>query len=286
PPASPVHDVTGHASPLIAGASPPTSPVIKGSALASPIAGASPPASPVHDVTGHASPLIAGASPPASPLITGAAPPSLTVAAPVPGATSSPAPTQATVATKENKSRLAPHRKLLAQRASNEMNTEASPFVPAGSASAQPGLAIDTSSTSTQPTASAGGPQPTASAGGPQPPSVMTATTIDKGKGIDKGESGESADQKDKTIKRLSDRVAFLEGQLNDARTGPSVPSDDGRLRNVLTALRQYDLDHRACNDCSINFNSQFRGVVDDINYPELILICNKCGNEKCRWNC
>lgn len=70
----------------------------------------------------------------------------------------------------------------------------------------------------------------------------------------------------------------------NPPNQGPS--NGNSRLKRVLKALREYDLDHKACNDCSINFNAQWRGMVDDFNAPDLILMCTKCGNEKCRWQC
>lgn len=60
----------------------------------------------------------------------------------------------------------------------------------------------------------------------------------------------------------------------------------NARLERVLKALKEYDLDHKSCNDCSINFNAQWRGMVDNIDNPDLILMCNKCGEEKCRWHC
>lgn len=75
-------------------------------------------------------------------------------------------------------------------------------------------------------------------------------------------------------------------GPASQATPNQRPSGGNGRLKQVLKALKEYDLDHKACNDCSINFNAQWRGIVDDINNPDLVLICNKCGNEKCRWHC
>ncbi|THY23421.1 hypothetical protein D6D01_05973 [Aureobasidium pullulans] len=108
-------------------------------------------------------------------------------------------------------------------------------------------------------------------------------------------------DQQRIEITRLQNQGKFYQRQLNDARNGPSSNvntrghggpgffssgEDSHRLKKVLTALKEYDLDHKACLDCSINFNSEWRGIVDDISNPELILNCKKCGEEKCRWRC
>ncbi|CAD0084958.1 unnamed protein product [Aureobasidium vineae] len=128
-------------------------------------------------------------------------------------------------------------------------------------------------------------------------PSADPATTTN-------GEVSASPDERDSLIQRLTSHNSFLRAQLNDARAGPASniqsqgrggfgppsngrPSGGGdRLERVLKALKEYALDHKSCNDCSINFNSQFRGMVDNINDPDLILMCSKCGNEKCRWRC
>ncbi|THX06155.1 hypothetical protein D6D13_06691 [Aureobasidium pullulans] len=108
-------------------------------------------------------------------------------------------------------------------------------------------------------------------------------------------------DQQRHEITRLQNQGKFYQRQLNDARNGPasnvntrghggsgfsSSGEDTRRLKIVLTALKEYDLEHKACLDCSINFNSEWRGIVDDVSNPELILNCKKCGEEKCRWRC
>ncbi|THZ04666.1 hypothetical protein D6C95_03198 [Aureobasidium pullulans] len=108
-------------------------------------------------------------------------------------------------------------------------------------------------------------------------------------------------DQQRLEITRLQNQGKFYQKQLNDARNGPasnvntrghggsgfsSSGEDTRRLKIVLTALKEYDLEHKACLDCSINFNSEWRGIVDDVSNPELILNCKKCGEEKCRWRC
>lgn len=127
-------------------------------------------------------------------------------------------------------------------------------------------------------------------------------------------------DQQRHEITRLQNQGKFYQRQLNDARNGKRIPSlllsrihadkplsgpasnvntrghggsgfsssgeDTRRLKIVLTALKEYDLEHKACLDCSINFNSEWRGIVDDVSNPELILNCKKCGEEKCRWRC
>jgi hypothetical protein len=70
---------------------------------------------------------------------------------------------------------------------------------------------------------------------------------------------------------------------------GPPNPrgaGDNARLERVLKALRDYDVDHKSCNDCSINFNAQWRGIVDGTDDRNLVLMCGKCGNEKCRFPC
>ncbi|THZ77541.1 hypothetical protein D6C84_08471 [Aureobasidium pullulans] len=99
-------------------------------------------------------------------------------------------------------------------------------------------------------------------------------------------------DQQRIEIARLQNQGRFYQKQLNDARNGPasnvntrghggsgfSSPGEDTRrLKIVLTALKEYDLEHKACLDCSINFNSEWRGIVDDVSNPELILNCKKC---------
>lgn len=63
---------------------------------------------------------------------------------------------------------------------------------------------------------------------------------------------------------------------------GPPNPGNDNLLRKVLKALRDYCVDHRSCNDCGINFNAQFRGIVERIEDRRLILKCDKCDTEKC----
>ena len=63
---------------------------------------------------------------------------------------------------------------------------------------------------------------------------------------------------------------------------GPPNAGNDSRLRKVLKALKDYCVDHRACNDCGINFNAQFRGIVEHIEDDRLILKCGKCDSEKC----
>ncbi|KAI5247471.1 hypothetical protein E4T43_01992 [Aureobasidium subglaciale] len=118
------------------------------------------------------------------------------------------------------------------------------------------------------------------------------------------------AEQQQEQVNRLQAEIVFLRGQLNDARTGPSAnvqtrdQSGRGgrggrgggfggaggnaqpRLDAILKALMEYDLDHKACNDCGINFNSEWRGVVDDPHKSSLVLQCRKCGEEKCHWDC
>ncbi|KAI5256367.1 hypothetical protein E4T42_01646 [Aureobasidium subglaciale] len=118
-------------------------------------------------------------------------------------------------------------------------------------------------------------------------------------------------EQQQAQLNRLQAEIAFLRGQLNDARTGPAANvqtrdqngrggregrggggfggaggSAQPRLDAILTALKEYDLDHKACNDCGINFNSEWRGVVDDPHKSSLILLCRKCGEKKCHWDC
>lgn len=66
----------------------------------------------------------------------------------------------------------------------------------------------------------------------------------------------------------------------------PRAAGDSVRLQKVLKALNDYDVDHRSCNDCGINFNAQFRGLVDNTDDRHLILKCGKCGEEKCRFPC
>ncbi|KAH0361045.1 hypothetical protein KCU65_g8964, partial [Aureobasidium melanogenum] len=140
------------------------------------------------------------------------------------------------------------------------------------------------------PSAAPVGIRSTALSAAPARPTVASGTTYGQ---------GNSPDERDRTIAQLSKDLAFHKAQLKDLRCGPSAPSGppgppnpsggnggNGRLKQVLKALKEYDLDHKACNDCSINFNAQWRGIVDNINNPDLILICNKCGNEKCRWRC
>lgn len=61
----------------------------------------------------------------------------------------------------------------------------------------------------------------------------------------------------------------------------PNARHDDLLVR-VLKALGDYCVDHRACNDCGINFNAQFRGIVENIEDHRLILKCGKCDTEKC----
>ncbi|KAG9953379.1 hypothetical protein KCU85_g1201, partial [Aureobasidium melanogenum] len=137
------------------------------------------------------------------------------------------------------------------------------------------------------PSAAPVGIRPSALSAAPVRPTVASGATTN-------GQGNNSPDERDRVIAQLTTRVAFLQRQLDDARTGPASqatpnqrPSGgNGRLKQVLKALKEYDLDHKACNDCSINFNAQWRGIVDDINNPDLVLICNKCGNEKCRWHC
>ncbi|THY84735.1 hypothetical protein D6C95_08076 [Aureobasidium pullulans] len=108
-------------------------------------------------------------------------------------------------------------------------------------------------------------------------------------------------DQQRIEITRLQNQGKFYQRQLNDARNGPasnvntrghggsgfsSSGEDTRRLKIVLTALKEYDLEHKACLDCSINFNSEWRGIEDDISNSELILNCKKCGEEKLARNC
>ncbi|KAI5206699.1 hypothetical protein E4T39_02342 [Aureobasidium subglaciale] len=126
--------------------------------------------------------------------------------------------------------------------------------------------------------------------------------------------------QQQSEVNRLQAEIAFLRRQLNDARTGKLIPqacfspvltipgpaanvqtrdqsgrggggggggrNPEPRLNAILMALKEYDLDHKSCNDCGINFNSEWRGVVDNPREPSLILRCRKCGEEKCRWRC
>ncbi|KAL2031006.1 hypothetical protein VTO58DRAFT_108361 [Aureobasidium pullulans] len=110
-----------------------------------------------------------------------------------------------------------------------------------------------------------------------------------------------SVDQQRIEITRLQNQGKFYQRQLNDARNGPasnvntrghggsgfsSSGEDTRRLKIVLTALKEYDLEDKACLDCSINFNSEWRGIEDGISNPELILNCKKCGEEKLARNC
>ncbi|KAG9659596.1 hypothetical protein KCU95_g1389, partial [Aureobasidium melanogenum] len=131
------------------------------------------------------------------------------------------------------------------------------------------------------------GIRPTAPSAALVRPAVASGTTPN-------GQGNNSTDERDRIIAQLRTQLTFLQTQLNDVRCGPGghdspnqgPSSGNARLKRVLKALREYDLDHKACNDCSINFNAQWRGMVDDINEPDLILMCTKCGNEKCRWQC
>ncbi|KAH0030710.1 hypothetical protein KCU78_g2981, partial [Aureobasidium melanogenum] len=146
--------------------------------------------------------------------------------------------------------------------------------------------------TGTSSAAPVGAPHTALSAAPVTPVATFTA--------IPNGQGNNSPDERDRTIAQLRVSRDFYRTQLNDLRFGrggpnppnPPNPPNQGpsngnaRLKGVLKALREYDLDHKACNDCSINFNAQWRGMVDDINAPDLILMCTKCGNEKCRWQC
>lgn len=144
---------------------------------------------------------------------------------------------------------------------------------------------------------------PSAAAGPSTAPSVI----------VSNGQVNGFIDERDRIIQQLNAHNNSLQTQLNAAR-GKQLPCSfcfliltstahardmqsnrpphngssrgKARLRRVLNALKEYDLDHKACNDCSINFNAQWRGMVDNIDEPDLILMCNKCGNEKCRWRC
>ncbi|KAH0343778.1 hypothetical protein KCU83_g8609, partial [Aureobasidium melanogenum] len=129
------------------------------------------------------------------------------------------------------------------------------------------------------------------------PPTALSAapvTAVATFTAIPNGQGNNSPDERDRTIAQLRADRDFFRNQLNDLRFGrgghdsPNQGPSNGnaRLKRVLKALREYGLDHKACNDCSINFNAQWRGMVDDINDPDLILMCTKCGNEKCRWQC
>ncbi|KAH0294430.1 hypothetical protein KCU62_g287, partial [Aureobasidium sp. EXF-3399] len=101
-------------------------------------------------------------------------------------------------------------------------------------------------------------------------------------------------DGRDEIIRKLQRQVQYFQGQLNDRRNGPgstaqtrpahgsSNAGNDNRLKKVLEALKDYCVDHRACNDCGINFNAQFRGIVEHIEDDRLILKCGKCDSEKC----
>ncbi|KAG9851642.1 hypothetical protein KCU98_g3842, partial [Aureobasidium melanogenum] len=146
--------------------------------------------------------------------------------------------------------------------------------------------------------AHAAGPAGTSSAApvGAPPTALFAApiTLVATSTAIPNGQGNNSPDERDRTIAQLRADRDFFRNQLNDLRFGrgghdsPNQGPSNGnaRLKRVLKALREYDLDHKACNDCSINFNAQWRGMVDDINDPDLILMCTKCGNEKCRWQC
>ncbi|KAK6003613.1 hypothetical protein QM012_009384 [Aureobasidium pullulans] len=146
------------------------------------------------------------------------------------------------------------------------------------------------------PSAAPDGTTPTAS-------SAVLTTAANPSANISNGQGHKSPDKRDNIIRQLQAQNAFLQTQLNDARFGPASniqprgrgghrssnqgsSGSNARLDGVLKALREFDLDHKSCNDCSINFNAQWRGMVDDVNDPDLILMCNRCGNEKCRWRC
>ncbi|THY00242.1 hypothetical protein D6D02_08955 [Aureobasidium pullulans] len=91
-------------------------------------------------------------------------------------------------------------------------------------------------------------------------------------------------DQQRIEITRLQNQGKFYQRQLNDARNGPasnvntrghggsgfsSSGEDTRRLKIVLTALKEYDLEHKACLDCSINFNSEWRGIEGDMRWSQ-----------------
>ncbi|KAI4848655.1 hypothetical protein E4T44_03811 [Aureobasidium sp. EXF-8845] len=146
-------------------------------------------------------------------------------------------------------------------------------------------------------------PVSAAPAAAPAAPAVTPAAT-----GHGQGDGG--PDPRDSEIqrllaevKRLIDHNTFYKKQLSDTRAGPtsnvqtrgsgghgpsnaSSPGGNARLEKVLKALRDYAVDHKSCNDCSINFNAQWRGLVDGTDDRHLILMCSKCGNEKCRFPC
>jgi hypothetical protein len=114
--------------------------------------------------------------------------------------------------------------------------------------------------------------------------------------------------EQEKQIKLLNNKANFLQRQLDDARngklntsadsphmsltiTGPvsrvqNSPNGDRRLKALLKALEEQAIDHKACNECFIDFNCQWRGIVDNLEDTNLVLMCTKCGTEKCRWNC
>jgi hypothetical protein len=133
------------------------------------------------------------------------------------------------------------------------------------------------------------------------------------------GHGNGTPDPRDRKIEVQANQIRFLQGQLNDARAGksltlfplflmltfpgpasavqtrgfvghgppnPRAAGENARLEKILKALRDYDVDHKSCNDCSINFNAQWRGIVDGTDDRNLVLMCGKCGNEKCRFPC